>query len=229
MTFMQMVILAAGRGTRMLDLTNHVPKPMLAIHGKPILAYKLESLPAEIDEVIFVIGYLGNQIQKYFGDFYAGKKILYVEQKELNGTGGAVLLVKDLIKADFLVMMGDDLYMKEDIEKIMKGGFALLCLEVDSPKKFGTISLDANGRLERIVEKADISGMALVNTGLYKIKKEFFDYPMVSIGSGEFGLPQALVSVAKDFPVAVERATGWFPIGDPQQLEKAQEIIERFI
>ncbi|KKQ79283.1 MAG: hypothetical protein UT03_C0063G0001, partial [Candidatus Moranbacteria bacterium GW2011_GWD2_38_7] len=65
---MQIVILAAGRGTRMKDLTDNVPKPMLQINGKPILAYKLEALPEEIDEVIFVVGYFGNQIQQYFGE-----------------------------------------------------------------------------------------------------------------------------------------------------------------
>lgn len=166
---MQIVILAAGRGTRMNELTDEVPKPMLEIKGKPILAYKIEALPKEIDEVIFVIGYLGNQIQKYFGDLYAGKKISYAVQENLNGTGGAVHLVKDLIKDDFLVMMGDDLYIRDDVARIMKHDFALLGLEVDDPRKFGVLYLNENGDLENIVEKPNIPGPAFANIALYKL------------------------------------------------------------
>ena len=212
----------------MKDLTDNVPKPMLEINGKPILAHKLETLPKEIDEVIFVIGYLGNQIQKYFGDFYAGKKISYVVQEVLNGTGGAVQLAKDLIKGDFLVMMGDDLYLKTDIEKCLQCDLAVLGLEVDNPSKFGVISLNENGQLLEIVEKPNITGSALVNIGLYKLNKKFFEYEIVSLENGEFGLPQTLAIMAKDFPVQVVKAENWFAIGSPEDLEKAEEIIEKF-
>ena len=226
---MQIVILAAGRGTRMKDLTDNVPKPMLQINGKPILAYKLEALPAGIEEVIFVIGYLGNQIQKYFGDFYAGKKIAYVVQEKLNGSGGALELAKDFLKNDFLVMMGDDLYMRRDIEKCMSQDLAVLALEVNNPDKFGIITLNENGELSEIVEKPDIAGPALANTALYKLNKSFFNYPLVSIGNGEYGLPQTLALMAKDFRVKVEKASGWLPIGNPEDLEKAEKEIGKFL
>ncbi|EKE12031.1 MAG: hypothetical protein ACD_14C00037G0001 [uncultured bacterium] len=226
---MQIVILAAGRGTRMKDLTDNVPKPMLQINGKPILAYKLEALPEEIDEVIFVVGYFGNQIQQYFGEVYAGRKITYVVQEELNGTGGAVNLVKDLIGDDFLVMMGDDLYLRLDIQNCLKHDLAVLGLEVSNPNKFGIISLNSDGSLAEIIEKPEIPGPALANIGLYKLNKKFFDYAMVSIGRGEYGLPQTLAQMAKDFPVKVEKALDWFPIGNPDDLEKAAEIIDKFL
>ncbi|EKE18450.1 MAG: hypothetical protein ACD_9C00335G0009 [uncultured bacterium] len=226
---MQIVILAAGRGTRMKDLTESVPKPMLEINGKPILAYKLESLPKEIDEVIFVIGYLGNKIQNFFGDSYAGKKISYVVQEELNGTGGAVNLTKELLKGDFLVMMGDDLYVKQDIEKILKNDLAVLGFQVDNPQQYGVIFLNENETLSEIIEKPDIVGPALANIGLYKLNKKFFEYSSVSIGKGEFGLPQTLALMAKDFPVQVQKATAWFPIGNPDDLKKAHEIVDTFI
>ena len=80
---MQAIILAAGRGTRMGELTKETPKPMLKIKNKPILEYKLNALPEEITEVIFVIGYLGDAIKNYFGDFYNGRKIRYVIQKKI--------------------------------------------------------------------------------------------------------------------------------------------------
>lgn len=214
----------------MNELTDEVPKPMLQIKGKPILAHKIEALPTEIDEVIFVIGYLGDQIQEYFGDSYAGKKISYVVQEKLNGTGGAVHLVKDLIRDDFLVMMGDDLYAKKDVEKMMRHKLAILGFEILSPKKFGVISLDEKGNLKETIENLNVDGRALVNTGFYKLNENFFDYPSVKFGEkGELGLPQGLSLMAKDLPVIVEKATAWFPIGNPDDLKKAEKIIDKFI
>lgn len=226
---MQIVILAAGRGTRMRDLTDDVPKPMLQINGKPILAYKLEALPEEIDEVIFVVGYLGNQIQQYFGDYYAGKKITYVVQEELNGTGGAINLVKDIIKNDFLVINADDLYLRDDLKKIVQYNLAVLGYEVNDPWRFGVISLDENGNLKNIIEKPNIPGPALVLPGVYKLNKKFFDYPMTLSERGEYEIIQPLPLMAKDYSVKVEKASAWFPIGNPEDLEKAKEVIDKFV
>lgn len=226
---MQIVILAAGRGTRMKDLTDNIPKPMLEINGKPILAYKLEALSKEIDEVIFVIGYLGNQIQQYFGSEYAGRKISYVVQEKLDGTGGATLLVKDIIKDNFLVMMGDDLYLREDIEKLLPHDLAVLGLEVADPRRFGVIRQDENGNLLEIIEKPDMNGPALANIGLYKLNKKFFDFPLVAISEKEYGLPQTLASMAKDFAIKVEKTNNWFPIGNPDDLANAEKVIEKFV
>lgn len=211
------------------SLTDNVPKPMLQIKGKPILAHKLEALPVEIDEVILVIGYLGDQIRQYFGSFYAGKKISYVEQLQLNGSGGALELAKDLLRDDFLVMMGDDLYMREDIESCMKKDLAVLGFQVDNPTEFGVITLNEEHNLAGIVEKPAIVGAALVNTALYKLNKKFFNYPLTALGNGEYGLPQTLALMARDLPVSVQTATNWFPIGNAGSLKKAQDIVDKFI
>lgn len=226
---MQIVILAAGRGTRMKELTDEVPKPMLKIKGKPLLAYKLEALPAEIDEVILVIGYLGNQIQAYFGNSYAGKKISYVTQCELDGSGGAVHLAKDLVEDDFLVMMGDDLYAKEDVRRLMKNKIALLGFEIEDQTSFGILKFDERGNLEDIVEKPKEEGQALANIGLYKLTRDFFTYPLVKISETEYGLPQTLVQMKDAFEVKVEKATAWFPVGNPTDLKAAENIIDKFI
>src|SRR5215212_8859235 len=109
---MQAVILAAGRGTRMVELTTEVPKPMLEVSGKTLLEYKFDALPEEVAEVIIIVGYLGSVIQRRFGGEYKGKKLFYVEQEELNGTAGALWHAKDILKDRFIVMMGDDIYTK---------------------------------------------------------------------------------------------------------------------
>ena len=81
---MQVVILAAGHGTRMEELTTRVPKPMLDVAGKPLLEYKLEALPDEIDEIVIVTGYLGDFIKRHFGSSYIGKKILSMSSKRIS-------------------------------------------------------------------------------------------------------------------------------------------------
>lgn len=72
---MKIVILAAGKGARMNDLTNMTPKPLLKYEGKNLLEHKLDALPENITEIIFVIGYLGDQIKEYFKDSYKGTPI----------------------------------------------------------------------------------------------------------------------------------------------------------
>ena len=91
---MQAVILAAGRGTRMKELTENSPKALLEVAGRPLLQYALDTLPNDVDEVVIIVGYLGGMIHDRFGPEYYGKRLLYVEQEELNGTAGALSLAK---------------------------------------------------------------------------------------------------------------------------------------
>lgn len=226
---MQAVIMAAGEGTRMRPLTYKMPKPMLPIKGKPLLEWTLSFLPKEISEVIFIINYLGEQIQNYFGDEWKGRKIKYVFQKELNGTGGALHACKDLVKGKFLVVMGDDLYYKKDLENMAKEDLAILAQEVDDPSRFGVLKTDENGELIEIVEKPKMEGKAFVSTNAFTLNEKFFDYDLVQITEKEFGLPQTLAVMAKDYPVKVMKTTRWMAIGNPDDLKKAQTEIEKFL
>jgi UDP-N-acetylglucosamine diphosphorylase / glucose-1-phosphate thymidylyltransferase / UDP-N-acetylgalactosamine diphosphorylase / glucosamine-1-phosphate N-acetyltransferase / galactosamine-1-phosphate N-acetyltransferase len=226
---MQAVILAAGKGTRMRPLTYDIPKPMLTINGRPTLEYILDSLPEEISEIIIVINYLGEQIKDHFGEDYKGKKITYAFHEALDGTGGAVCSAKDLIRDRFLVLNGDDLYFKNDIEKLIREDLSVLGWEVDDPSKYGVIKTNERGELMDIIEKPESSEFRLINTGAMTLNKKFFDYTLVQISETEFGLPQTLAVMAKDYPVKVLKATHWMAVGCPEDLEKAQIEIEKFI
>lgn len=226
---MQAVILAAGKGTRMRPLTYEIPKPMLLINGKPVLEYTLSFLPKEIDEVIIVVNYLGEHIKKYFGQEWKGRKIKYVFQDELNGTGGALHCCKDLVNRKFLVVMGDDLYYKKDLNNMLKEDLAILAQEVNDPSRFGVLKTDENGKLIEIVEKPEMEGKGLVSTNAFILNKKFFNYDLIQITDKEYGLPQTLAVMAKDYPVKVMKTTHWFPVGNPEDLEKAQTEIEKFM
>lgn len=226
---MQAVILAAGRGVRMGDLTDHCPKPMLPIGGKPKLEYSLRALPDAVTEVILIIGYRGDMIREYFGGEFDGRTIRYVEQRELNGSGGAIHLTKDMIEGKFLVLMGDDLYRREDLERILKHDLSVLACEMEDSSQFGVLEIDGRGRLVSIVERPHSPEYTLVNTGAYVLSGDFFEYPLVPISDKESGLPQTLVQMSDKYDIVVERTTTWFPIGSPEALEKAQTKIKEFL
>ncbi|NBX51722.1 nucleotidyl transferase, partial [bacterium] len=95
---MHAVILAAGKGTRLRPLTDSTPKPLIDVAGRPLLECVLNALPKNIDGITMVIGYLGEQIQKHIGESYKGIPVRYVMQERLDGTGGALdLLRRDIV------------------------------------------------------------------------------------------------------------------------------------
>lgn len=224
---MQVVILAAGRGIRMNHFTKDTPKPMINIGRMNLIEWKIEALPKEIDEVILVVGYLGEQIKKYFGKNFGGKKISYVEQKDLNGTGGALFLAKDILKGKFLVMMGDDIYSKEDIIFMIKNGWSLLAKKVARKDKGAKIIMRENETIGEIIEGAELEKGDLNNAGMYCLGTEIFKYPLVPKvpGDKEFGLPQTIALAAKDIPVRIVLARRWLQVTSPEDIPKAERII----
>jgi len=212
----------------MKGLTDGKPKPMLSIKGVPILEYKIKILPKAIDEIIFVVGYYAEEIMKHFGKEFDGRKITYVFQRHLNGTGGAIHLVRSLVNDKFLVMMGDDLYDKKDIKKIMKNDLAVLAHVVDDPSHFGVLKTDSRGHLIDIIEKPKRSKYHLANAALYMLNKNFFDYDLVPIGGGEYGLPQTLAKMIDKHKIKVEKATSWHPVNSPEDFAEAEKIIHKF-
>src|SRR5437870_6792661 len=107
---MKAVILAAGKGTRMKELTNEAPKPMLLSQGKPILEHILEGIVAAgVRDVFIVTGYRAEAIEEYFGDGSEWKaRIVYGRQTVSDGTGKAPEVARDYIGASpFLLTYGD--------------------------------------------------------------------------------------------------------------------------
>ena len=226
---MQAVILAAGRGKRMKGLTRATTKPMLKIKGKPILEHKLNALPKKIKEVIFIVGYRNEDILNHFKRYFGGRRIIYVFQTDLNGTGGALHLAKSVLKDKFLVMMGDDLYHKKDLAEIIKHDVAIMGHEVSDTSQFGVIRTNGNGAMVDVIEKPKASKYKLANVGVYVLNKKFFDYELAPIGGGEFGLPQTLAKMAKDCQVKVLQARAWHPIGNPEDLKEAEKVLNEFV
>jgi NDP-sugar pyrophosphorylase family protein len=224
---MQVVILAAGRGKRMNGLCNEIPKPMLKIKGKPLLEYKVNALPREIKEIVFVVGYCGEYIMNHFRRYYQGRKITYVFQTTLNGTGGAIHLARSILQENFMVMMGDDLYLKKDMRNLLKHDLAVLAHPVDDISNFGAVKSTSRGSLIDIIEKPKTKKPGLANTGVYMLNKNFFNYDLVPVGKGEFGLPQTMATMTKDHKIKVEKASFWYPVSNVDDIKNAEKIIHK--
>jgi len=139
---MQAIILTAGKGTRMYPLTLNLPKPLLRVLGKSILERNLEQLQDLVEEVILVVGYKGQAIKNYFGSSYKDLRITYVWQEQQLGTGHAARLALPHLKGRFLLMYGDDLYDRQDIEKLLAKCPSILLGKVKNPSQFGVVMVD---------------------------------------------------------------------------------------
>lgn len=214
------------------NLTSEIPKPMLVIGNKNLLEHKIERLPTIIDEIVFVVGYKGDSIRSYFGNTHGGRKIHYVVQEKLEGTGKALWCAKPLLHEKFIVMNGDDIYAEEDISKCLVFDFAILAKKRKEEEQGARIILNEEGKLKDIVELFDQMSehkkSDLINTGVYVLSKEFFDYELVKLtGKEEWGLPQTVVSLAKDHPVDIVVTDYWIPMTSPGDLEMGEKILTK--
>ena len=109
---MKVVIMAGGKGTRMLSIASDIPKPMIPIEGRPVLEHEIECLCEQgFTDILITVGHLGNVIMDYFGDgLKFGVHITYYFEKEPLGNAGALFQVKDQLTDDFLLLNADAMF-----------------------------------------------------------------------------------------------------------------------
>ncbi|MCU0861856.1 MAG: NDP-sugar synthase [Methanomassiliicoccales archaeon] len=177
------VVLAGGEGTRLRPLTNHRPKPLLPVLGRPCVEYTLRALAAAgIEQAYLACGYKSMDVVKALGDGSSlGIDIVYAFEEQPMGTAGAVKLLEKKLPETFVVAMGDVL-MDIDFEHIIRfhtsaGAMVTIALtEVDRPEQFGIVGIEENGRISRFKEKPRTEDVFsnLINAGIYVIQKEAF-------------------------------------------------------
>jgi len=123
---MKCVLLCAGRGERMMPLTANTPKPLLKVGSKALIDYVLESLPDEIDEIIIVVKYLGNQIKKHIGQEYKGKRVRYVAGSDKGNTFSFLNTRKYLKDERFLLIYGDEIPNPLNVRNCLKHELSFL-------------------------------------------------------------------------------------------------------
>lgn len=207
------------------ELTTEIPKPMLTVNGKTLLEIKIDQLPASVKSVVLVVGYRQSVIEQFFGNQYKSRTIEYAVQEELNGTASALHTAKDLLDGRFLVLMGDDLYSKESIEKLVECDRGLLAYAVSSRRSGAKVISSVNNQLIRIDEYGTLEKGDLINTAAYLLDTDFFSLPKVSLPNGEYGLPQTVAAATASYPVSVVTADRWMQITSPDDLALAESIV----
>lgn len=221
---MDAVILAAGLGTRLRPHTLHTPKPMLPVQGRPILDWMLASLPPEVDRLLVVVHYLADQVEYYLRSQTRFAKWLTVFQDQPRGTGDALRRCQEHIRSErMLVINGDDLYGAADLAALARCSAGLLVHSVDEPRRYGIAFLRPDGTLEKLVEKPDLDGSRLANTGAYLFPASVFDIELTLSPRGEYEITDYVSALAARQPVAVVEANFWMPIGTEEAWNQAQK------
>jgi mannose-1-phosphate guanylyltransferase/phosphomannomutase len=179
------VIMAGGEGTRLRPLTANQPKPMLPMANAPMAEHVVNLLRRHgFEEIVVTVGFLASTIRTYFGDgSELGVRLVYATEETPLGTAGSVLNAIDELDDRFLVISGDvvtDVDLTALVEFHAKqGGVATLALvAVENPLEFGIVILDADGRVERFLEKPGWGDVFsdTINTGIYVLEPEVFDW-----------------------------------------------------
>ncbi|MDO8577361.1 MAG: sugar phosphate nucleotidyltransferase [Candidatus Wildermuthbacteria bacterium] len=223
---MQAVIIAAGLGKRMRPLTLKKPKPLLNIAGKPVLRRTLDQLAGLVDEVILVVGYKGKMIKQRFGSLYKDMRIRYVWQKNPLGTGAAAKKAFPYLKGDFLLLHGDDLYERKDIQKVLKKRPSILLGRVKNPSQFGVVETKGK-RVESITEKPKNPKSTLVNTGMYCLPLSVLKTNIKKSKRGEYEFTDYVEQFVKKNALFFFVTKNWIPLSTPQSLEEVRKILAR--
>lgn len=215
---MKALLLAAGKSTRTYPLTLTRPKPLLPLLGKTIIEHTLEQLIELVEEVILIVGYRQEMIREKFGAQFQGIELTYLEQKEPLGTGHAVMLAQNFVSERFLVLNGDDIYFREDIQRLLKHQHALLAAEHPQASQFGVLQTKEN-KVISIVEKPEGTGSALVNTGVYLLDQEIFSHQLKPSPRGEYEITD-YIGLLEGINYEVAQHP-WIPVSYPWSLLEA--------
>ncbi len=169
---MRAIVPTAGLGVRLRPHTYTQPKGLLHVAGKPVLAHILDELvSADVDEVVFVVGYLGEKIEAWARAQYSRLQLHFVAQDQPMGNGHAVYVAREYLDgAPALVIFGDTI-IKGDLAGLLHSTRSMAVVkEVEDPRRLGVVELDGTGNIRRIIEKPQTPPSHLAVIGAYFIK-----------------------------------------------------------
>ncbi|ARS89947.1 bifunctional sugar-1-phosphate nucleotidylyltransferase/acetyltransferase [Natrarchaeobaculum aegyptiacum] len=222
---MKAVLLAAGEGTRIRPLSADVPKPMLPVADRPLVAHTADAaIDAGATELVLVVGYEADAVRDYFGDSYRDTPVSYAVQERQRGTADAVAAASDhLTDEPFAVLNGDNLYDPDSIARLFDAAPAVAAVEVDDPRNYGVLET-ADGAVTGIVEKPEEPPSTLANAGAYVFPGDARDWLEVPESDrGEYEITDVIARVIDTYtvtPVTLER---WLDVGRPWELLSANE------
>jgi dTDP-glucose pyrophosphorylase len=225
------VLLAAGRGTRMRELTQDLPKPMLPVRGKPVLQYIIEGLrDAGLTDFLVIVGWHGEVVREFFADgSKLGVRIEYATQVVQDGTGKVVELAREFARSGpFILSYGDILIAPENYPRIcaaLAGAEAVVSVKRNEDvTQGGAVFVNENFELIDLREKPKPGEPTSpwYNAGIYAFRSSIFDYiaKLERSPRGEFELTDAIrnLALAGNKVQALELAGEWADVRDPEIL-----------
>ena len=231
------VLLAAGRGTRMRELTADLPKPMIEVRGKAVLQHVVEGLrDAGVREFLIIVGYRAETVSNFFGDGSRYKsQIQYATQVVQDGTGRVVDLARNFVATSpFVLSYGDILVdpanykrlldLPDDVEAIIsvKRG--------EDVSKGGAVFVNDQMELVDLREKPEPGEPTSpwYNAGLYAFRPSIFEFTAKLKPSprGEYELTDAVRELARSGKKvqALELTGEWADVRDPEILAKLNQL-----
>ncbi|MFC1992275.1 sugar phosphate nucleotidyltransferase [Chloroflexota bacterium] len=178
---MKAVILVGGEGVRLRPLTCNTPKAMVPILNRPFLEHLLDYLKRHgVTDAILAMGYLPDPIQSRLGDgTQLGVQLTYLVEESPLGTAGAVKNAESFLNEPLVVFNGDilteiDLTAMVKRHQEMKPKVSIALTPVDNPTIYGVVETDAQGRVQRFVEKPSWDKVTtnMINAGIYILEPE---------------------------------------------------------
>lgn len=169
---MKIILPMAGFGTRMRPHTWSAPKPLVPLAGRTLIDHVFDRLlPLEPEEIICIVGYLGDQIEQHLRARYTAP-LRFVTQNEMRGQAHAIGLTRGLVTGPSLIMFVDTIF-ETDFSSLRQPDIdgVIFVKEIDDPRRFGVAVLDGADNVTRLIEKPQqpVSNLALV--GIYYIKE----------------------------------------------------------
>jgi NDP-sugar pyrophosphorylase family protein len=234
---MKAMILAAGLGTRLRPLTNHLPKPLLPLAGRPLIHYNLLLLKKfGITEVIINLHYQAGKLREALGNGSGlGMQIRYSEEPEILGTGGGLKKVSQFFTDRSFILMNGDILVDLNLDKVVayhqkrKAVATMILREDPHLERWGIIETDARGRIRRLLQKGHWSGGKLSKymfSGIHVLEPKIFDY----IPSNRFFsiIDAYLEMVERDECICGYVMKGyWMDLGTPERYQSAHQDVQR--
>lgn len=231
---MRAIIPVAGVGSRLRPHTYTIPKVLLNVGGKPILAHILDKLISEnINKVTFVIGHLGDKIEEFVKSEYSNLDSEFVVQNELGGLGHAIYTaIPTFDEKDIFIILGDTIF-DVNLDEVFNKDYSMIGVkEVEDPSRFG-VAVIKNDEVEKLVEKPTepISNLAIV--GLYYISNaqtlseclnELVKKDIRT--NGELQLTDALqMMIEQGEKICTFPVEGWYDCGKQETLLETNRIL----
>jgi D-glycero-alpha-D-manno-heptose 1-phosphate guanylyltransferase len=226
------VVLAGGKGTRLQTVVRDRPKPLALVAGRPFVTYLLDQLAdAGTRRTVLSTGYLAEQFEEVIGPNYRDVEILYAQEREPLGTGGAIRFAGALADAEQLLVMNGDSYCAADLSAYVdwhragKHDVSLMLVKVADASRYGTVDIGPDGNVKAFLEKRPEPAAGYINAGVYLLRREMLEE-----------LPTGASSIERDaFPSWLERFTvkGWITdaefidIGIPTDYERSHDFMQR--